>query len=165
MIHHISITAENPQRVAAVLAELWNGHAYPFPMYPNSYIAFAGDGYGTAIEVYPLGSELVPGRTDLPDLQANHAPTPFTATHAAVSVPLDQQQIERIAVREGWQTLLGNRGPFFQVVEFWVENRVLLELLTPEMTQQYKEFSTPQNWEQLVLVGMLPSVEPGVEVR
>jgi hypothetical protein len=84
--------------------------------------------------------------------------TQFTATHAAVSVPLDQQQIEQIAVREGWQTLLGNRGPFFQVVEFWVENRVLLELLTPKMAEQYKDFSTPQNWEQLVLAAPLPSV-------
>ena len=158
MIHHISIAAENPQRVAAVLAELWHGRAYPFPMYPNSYIAFAGDGYGTAIEVYPLGSELVPGRTDLPDLQANHAPTQFTATHAAVSVPLEQEQIEQIAAREGWQTLLGDRGPFFQVVEFWVENRVLLELLTPKMAAQYKDFSTPQNWEQIVLAAPLPSV-------
>jgi hypothetical protein len=151
MIHHISITAQNPQRVAMVLAELWQGRAYPFPMYPDSYIAFAGDAHGTAIEVYPLGTELVPGCIDLPALKTSQISTQFTGTHAAVSVPLNQQQIEQIAVREGWQTLLGNRGPFFQVVEFWLENRVLLELLTPEMAEQYKNFSTPQNWEQLVL--------------
>ncbi|MBD1842639.1 hypothetical protein H6F89_04280 [Cyanobacteria bacterium FACHB-63] len=155
MIHHISIAAEHPQHVAEVLAELWQGRAYPFPMYPDSYIAFAGDDYGTAIEVYPLGSELIPGRTDLPDLQADQTSARFSATHAAVSVPLNQQQIEQIAAREGWQTLLGNRGPFFQVVELWVENRVLLELLTPEMAEQYKAFSTPANWEQLVLTAPL----------
>lgn len=151
MIHHLSIAAANPKRVADVLAELWQGKAYPFPMYPDSYIAFAGDDYGTAIEVYPLGSELVPGRADLPDLQADRASASFTATHVAISVPLNPSQIEQIAAREGWQTVRGNRGPFFQVVEFWVENRVLLELLTPEMAQQYIAFSTPANWENLVL--------------
>ncbi len=151
MIHHLSIAAANPKHVADVLAELWQGKAYPFPMYPDSYIAFAGDDYGTAIEVYPLGSELVPGCSDLPDLQAEHSLAQFTATHVAISVPLSPEQIEQIASREGWQTLRGNRGPFFQVVEFWVENRVLLELLPPEMAQQYTAFSTPDNWEQLVL--------------
>ncbi|WP_448570155.1 hypothetical protein [Trichothermofontia sp.] len=151
MIHHLSIAAANPKHVADVLAELWQGKAYPFPMYPDSYIAFAGDDYGTAIEVYPLGSELVPGRPDLPALQAENSSAQFTATHVAISVPLNPEQIEQIAAREGWQTLRGNRGPFFQVVEFWVENRVLLELLPPEMAQQYTAFSTPANWEQLVL--------------
>lgn len=118
MIHHLLIAAENPQRVAAVLAELWNGRAYPFPMYPNSYIAFSGDDDGTAIEVYSLGSELVPGRADLPDLQENRTSAQFTATHAAVSVPLEQAQIEQIAAREGWQTVLGSRGRFFRWLSF-----------------------------------------------
>jgi hypothetical protein len=151
MIHHLSITARQPQRVAQVLAELWRGQAYPFPMYPGSFIAFGGDGHGTAIEVYPLGTELVPGHSDLPHLKPDQAVSPYTATHAAVSVPLEQPEIERIAAREGWQSLLGQRGPFFQVVELWVENRVLLELLTPEMKRQYQAFSTPENWRQLVL--------------
>lgn len=154
MLHHISIAAEHPQQVADVLAELWQGRALPFPMYPNSYIAFANDPHGTAIEVYPLDTQLVPGRPDLPDLQVAIAPSPFTATHAAISVPLTQDQIEAIATREGWLVQVGDRGPFFQVVEVWVENRVLLELLTPEMAERYRAFTTPQNWEQLVLTGM-----------
>ncbi|RUR87004.1 hypothetical protein ACF3DV_10160 [Chlorogloeopsis fritschii PCC 9212] len=151
MLHHISIAVENPQHVAEVLAELWGGCAYPFPIYPNSYIAFAGDAHGTAIEVYPIGSELMPGRPDLPDLQLNQSGSKFSATHAAISVPLNQQQIEQIAQREGWQAQLGDRGPFFQVVELWVENSILLELLTPEMAARYVAFSTPENWEKLVL--------------
>ncbi|MBF2073020.1 MAG: hypothetical protein IGS50_04550 [Synechococcales cyanobacterium C42_A2020_086] len=150
MIHHLSIAAENPRHVAHVLAELWQGRAYPFPVYGNSYIAFAADEQGTAIEVYPLGSELVPGGANAPTLQT-HASSWFTATHAAISVPLNQAQIEQIATREGWQTLLAHRGPWLQVVELWVENRLLLELLTPEMTEQYTAFMTPENWETVVL--------------
>jgi hypothetical protein len=153
MLHHISIAAANPQHVAAVLAELWQGRAYPFPMYPNAYIAFASDAHGTAIEVYPLGHELQPGDPNLPDLQPQADTHRFTATHVAMSVPLNQAQIEVIAQQEGWQTHVGDRGPFFQVVELWVENAVLLELLTPEMAARYEAFSTPENWENLVLAG------------
>ncbi|WP_416665868.1 hypothetical protein [Egbenema bharatensis] len=151
MLHHMSIAAENPKQVAEVLAELWQSQALPFPFYPNSYIAFAGDDHGTVIEVYPLGYEIVPGNPELPDLKSGQAVTRYTATHAAISVPLELEQIQQIAAREGWQCFVGDRGPFFQVVEFWVENTVLLELLTPRMAAQYTAFSTPQNWEQLVL--------------
>ena len=31
MLFHISIDADDPRRVAEVLAELWGGRAFPFP--------------------------------------------------------------------------------------------------------------------------------------
>jgi hypothetical protein len=65
----------------------------------------------------------------------------FTATHAAVSVPISQTDIEQIGVREGWRVVRCNRDGFFDVIEFWVENNLLLELLTPEMTAQYLAFT------------------------
>ncbi|MBF2006601.1 MAG: hypothetical protein IGS49_14320 [Chlorogloeopsis fritschii C42_A2020_084] len=37
------------------------------------------------------------------------------------------------------------------LAELWVENTILLELLTPEMAARYVAFSTPENWEKLVL--------------
>jgi len=49
MINHISISAHNPERVANVLAELWNGYTFPFPACPNSFIALADDGRGTMV--------------------------------------------------------------------------------------------------------------------
>ena len=32
MIFHISISADDPKRTATMLAELWRGEAFPFPM-------------------------------------------------------------------------------------------------------------------------------------
>ena len=64
MIHHISISAINPQRVAQALAKVMKGQIAPFPPHPGSYFVFPGDEHGTAIEVYPLGSEIVPGAAD-----------------------------------------------------------------------------------------------------
>ena len=153
MLHHFSVAAENPQRVAKVFADLWNGASYPFPIYPNSYVAFAGDDRGTMIEVYPLGSELHPGHPELPEMDVNPAASKYSATHVALSVPVDQSEIERIAAREGWFAQRCDRGPFFTVMEFWVENRFLVELLTPEMSKRYVDFATKENWESMILAG------------
>ncbi|MCP6761058.1 MAG: hypothetical protein NHB32_20450 [Fischerella sp. CENA71] len=139
MIHHISVSAKNPQHVAQVLAKVLKGQAAPFPPNPGSYIVFPGDEYGTAVEVYPLGSEILPGTS--PDEQCqfvnNENPSTFTATHAAISVPVTQEEIEQVGMSEGWRVVRCNRDSLFDVMEFWVENRLMIELLTPEMAAQY----------------------------
>ena len=144
MIHHISIPAENPLHVAEVLAELFNGFSAPFPSHPDSYVAFAGDEYGTLIEVYPFGTEMIPGENDKPIQYQENTFRPFIATHAAISIPLERSQIEQIAQREQWRCLLCSRG-HFDVIEFWLENTVLLELATPELAKQYTAVLTPEN--------------------
>lgn len=68
MIHHVSMSARQPLHVATVLAEILHGQVIPFPPNPNSYVAVSGDDYGTMIEVYPDGSEILPGRN--PEEQA-----------------------------------------------------------------------------------------------
>ena len=165
-ILHLSIPARHPRRVADVLGELWNGRSFPFPPSPDSYVVFAGDeGQGTCIEVYPLGTELIPGTKDEPvQVHRTRTPSQFCEVHAAISVLLSWEQIEAIAQREQWRAVKCDRGapPFaqaspkekdnrgsgcYQLVEFWVENRFLLELFTPQMSAQYRAFMTPQNWE------------------
>ena len=144
MIHHISIPAQNPLHVAKVLAELFQGYSAPFPSHPGSHVAFAADEYGSLIEVYPLGTEMIPGEENQPiQYQNQNSVNPFTATHAAISIPLDQSQIEAIAERENWRCLRCSRG-YFDVIEFWVENTVLLELATPELAQQYITALAPE---------------------
>jgi hypothetical protein len=148
MIHHISISANNPQHVAEVLAKIWNGNAAPFPPHPGSYMALSYDEYGTMIEVHPLETELIPG-TDGQEtrFQENKSPSQYSAVHAAISVPISQEQIEQIAAEEGWRVLRCHRSQF-DVMEFWIENRLMLELLTPEMASQYLSFAQRRNLEQ-----------------
>ena len=145
MIHHISIPAKNPAHVASVIAELFDSkYCAPFPSHEGSYVALAADEYGTVIEVYPLGTEMIPGEDDKPiqfQHQNNHSQ--FIATHAAMSIPLNQSQIESIADREKWRCVRCSRGSF-KVIEFWVENAVLLELATPELAEQYTSAFTPE---------------------
>ena len=149
MIHHISIAAQNPLRVASVLAEICHGKVFNFPN-PGSYAVFAFDEYGTGIEVFPLGTVCVPGSDTEPSkvIQTSSSPD-FVATHAAISVPASQQQIEQIGRREGWQVALCDRGAF-KVIEFWVENWLMLEFLPPELATGYLQSIQPQIVEQVL---------------
>jgi len=145
MIHHLSLPAKDPVRVAKVIAELFDSNYYaPFPSHPGSYVAFAGDEYGTLIEVYPQGTEMIPGKESEAIKYRENNSSPFTATHAAISIPLNQSQIESIAAREEWRCVRCSRG-YFDVIEFWLENTVLLELATPELAQQYTAVLEPKN--------------------
>ncbi len=150
MIFHLSIAVDNPKHVASILAEILKGDLIDFSPCPGGYMTFAFDQYGTAIEVYPKGTELKPG-TDQEQLQfkQNGSRSKFTATHAAISVPLNQQEIEKIGQREGWRVVHCSREGYFDVMEFWIENTVMLELLTPEMAQQYQQVMEPKNLTEL----------------
>lgn len=149
MIHHLSITAHNPQQVACVLAELFQGESFPFPAssFPESYVAVAFDSYGTVVDVHPFSTELIPGSgNDGFRPQQNPDSSTYTATHAAISVPVSEEQIGVIAAREGWR--MKRRSGFFDVIEVWLENRVLIELLPPELASNYLAFMKPQSLKQ-----------------
>jgi hypothetical protein len=143
MLHHISIAVNQPLNVAKVLAEVSEGRVFPFPPHPGSYIVITGDKYGTAIEVLPSDTVLVPGESEV-QFQENTSSSEFIAVHAAISVPSSQEEIEQIARREGWRVLYGDRGSF-QVIEFWVENKLLLEFLPPAFVPRYLEFMQLDN--------------------
>lgn len=147
MIHHISITANNPLHVSQVLAELLQGQSVPFPGYPESYVALALDAQGTMIEVHPLGTALFPGdkADEATQLRINPTSSRYTANHTAISVPVSAAQIQQIAEREGWRTVHCHRGDYFDVIEFWVENQLLIELLPPEIVGQYLAFMEPRS--------------------
>ena len=145
MIHHYSIPVQDTQNVSKVLADLFSGTITPFGPYPNSYIVWFGDEYGTAIELYPAGTEMYP---DLGEDQANFRHNPsyskFCATHAAISVNRSREEIFKVAETRGWRALELPRGGF-NVIEFWMENRVMIELLTPDMAEDYLSVTAPFN--------------------
>jgi hypothetical protein len=59
-------------------------------------------------------------------------------THATVSVDRTKTEALALAKRGGWRPVELSRGSF-RVIEFWIENHVMLELATPEMAQEYLE--------------------------
>lgn len=142
MLFHLSIDARDPQRVARVIAELFGkGRAVPFPpVAKGSWVALALDERNTTVEVYPRGTVLqpVPGDADGVGLPDPARGADFgVATHFAMATPLTQEQVLAIAEREGWEAKYRKRGGAFGVIELWVEGWRMIEVLTPEMQQEY----------------------------
>ena len=152
MIFHISIAADDPKRTATMIAELWRGEAFPFPMVAKgSWVAHAGDDGRSTVEVYPRDMALYPTERageERYELVSRNGPF-----HAAIATPLSIAEVEEIGRRYGCHTSLCHRGPLFRVIEFWVDNCLMLEMLTPEMQQEYQDNVTIPNWR-----AMLPQV-------
>jgi hypothetical protein len=148
MIFHLSMPARRPERVAQVVAELWHGTALPFPPVEGSWMAMAGDDRSSAIEFYPDGVALFPaeGDRDAEGRRVQEDPAGHHAAHAAIATPLDEGEVHAIARREGWTAKTLNRGGLFRVIELWVEERTMLEVLTAEMQAEYLSTMTPASW-------------------
>lgn len=159
MINHISIAVDNPEKVANVLAELWNGFVVPFPPCPGSFMVFANDGRGSAVEITPADTILMPGEglpqeenfdtnTPTEEFEAKFVKSDFvprySPTHLNINTQLSEAEVKEIAKREGWRTLTCNRDRgLFQLIELWIEDRFMLEVMTPEQTRRYVEIADP----------------------
>ena len=148
---HLSINAAEPERVARFLANILGGAALPFPPFPDSWIAFAAQDDGTAIEVYPLSHRLTIG-TETIACEASHPDEGATFAHVAIASPLDCSAILSLGAAEGWVTRICNRGPF-QCVEIWLEDRLLVEVLDPAMQRDYAKGRTARNWRAMFGLG------------
>jgi hypothetical protein len=166
MINHISIAVHNPKHVAEVIAELWNGMVVPFPPAPDSFMVFANDGRGSAVEITPIDIVLEPGKGLPPEdifdvetrteeyeakfVRTDNVPQ-YVPTHLNINTHLSIEEIKEIGRREGWRTLVCNRGEgLFQLVEMWIEDRFMLEVMTPEQTERYIEITQPEFFAEML---------------
>lgn len=151
MIFHVSIEADDPRRVAHALAEIWGGAAFPFPaVAEGSWAALADDRHGSMIEIYPRGTVLREGDDAEGAYGERAEPRRFTSTHIAMGSPLDADAIAAIARREGWTAKYCRRANRFGLIELWVEGCLMVEVLTPEMQQEYLETVTVSNWQRML---------------
>ncbi len=151
MIHHISIDAQDPLRVASVLAEIWQGKVYDF-LVPGSALVIPFDSDGTHIVVFKRGDVWAPGENAESAKVLSTAPRHFVSSHVAMSVPTDPQQIEKIGRREGWHVLIRNKGATvpFSAIELWVENRLLFEFFPPTFLSEYLQTMRPDVIERMM---------------
>ncbi|WP_152184871.1 hypothetical protein, partial [Sulfurimonas indica] len=113
MIHHYSIAVANTKEVAGVLNEIFQGHVTKFRPRENSYMVWFDDAYGSAIELYPLKTEMLPGENEqAAQFVSNEEASGYSATHAAISVALDKKSIFQLARSLGWRAVELPRGHF-----------------------------------------------------
>jgi hypothetical protein len=139
VIFHVSIEAEEPERVAKAIAELWQGSAQPLdPLVQGSWIAFCGDNALHAVEVFPQGTDITEAGYEgwVGPLRSGLRPT---ASHVALGTKLTKEAVTAVAEREGWHSKQIRRGDYFSVIEVWVNKYLVIEWLTPQMSKEYDD--------------------------
>jgi hypothetical protein len=158
MIAHLSIPAQDPRRVGAVIAKLIDGVLLPFPVVEGAVIAVARDGSGLGIEVWPDTVTQYPGvGTPVPgesthgpstnpwdfQLDYNSQPPRTNAVHVAVTTRFSEEEVLELGRAEGWRCIASDRGGIFKVIELWLEDRFMLEVVTEEELPRYRAGAQP----------------------
>src|ERR1044071_9869885 len=137
MIHQQVLAARYPKPAAEELAAITAAKAAFFRRNAGSFFALQLDGHGSGVEVYPAGTELQPaGEEGGSFVRKPQEGRGFGATHFALSVATDAGKVKQIAERAGWHCVTCNRGPF-HVIEVWVENDTMVEVLPPDFAAEY----------------------------
>lgn len=143
MLLDASIPARHPAAVAGFIAELWGTEAVPLPPVPGRFVALAADGTGAGLEVLPVG--LGRERTWHGTATGPVSGTGTAGTRLAVGTALDEAEVHLAAGMRGWQSrraLRSANGRDWRVIEVWVEERLLVEVLTPEMQAEFRAART-----------------------
>jgi len=159
MIIHTSIPADDPERVARVIAEIWRGEYFPF-LFPRTFLVMAGDDRGSTIDVAPRGKEIIPEETSMA-FRINESPSPYSEVHLNIATPLNVEEALAIAKREGWTARVCDRGGVFNVIEFWLENKFMLELMTEAESERYRSSVTPARVRAMTGRGPSPGPKGG----
>ncbi len=173
MIAHVSIPSADPRSTALLFAALIEGQAFAFPVVPDAWIAVAGDGSGLAVEVYPDGMAHHAGRGDPDPLLAPEGPAAMpwedqifpegiqlrpTAFHLAMTTKLDDRQVFDLAESAGIRAVRCERGGVFGLIELWIDNMILVEVLTDEDASRYRDFMNPAGCAAMFGPGTVPEL-------
>ncbi len=141
-IHHVSMPAQDPAKVARVLAELLAARVVSIPHPKGTLLVYAGDSDGTAIEIWPANlrfdaavHDLAPSDLPFPEAWPHHC---FVTSDAC-----DTRTILAVFAREGWRAEHVHNGPpgrGFSLVRGWIENQTAIELGGSDMRAEYEGF-------------------------
>lgn len=141
-IHHFTVPAREPERVARVLAEVLGARVIPIPHPRGTLLVYAGDADGTAIEVWPAATR---GGVGDHELEQRDLPLPEAWPHHSyiTAEDCDPDAIVAAFAREGWRAEKVHNGPphaGFGLVRGWIENQTGIEIGGRAMREQYERF-------------------------
>ena len=149
MIAHVSMPADDCGVVARVLADMLGGGALPFPPGgPDAWNCWsrAND---FQIVVTPRGHVMVPGPEEQAWVaRARRHGDEACESHFAMAVERTAAEIVAMAQAARWRARVCRRGNLFDVVEVWVENAYLVEVLDPSQMADYRRTMTIDNWKR-----------------
>lgn len=141
-IHHFTVPAHDPAKVAACLAEMLGARVVPLPHPTGTLLVYSGDEDGSAIEVWPAGLR---GKVGDRELVLGDEPLPTAWPHHAyiTSEKCDVQKVLSVFAREGWHAEQVQNGPpqhGFSLVRGWIENHTGIEIGGQDMRAEYERF-------------------------
>ena len=129
MILHLSIPADDPKRVAEVLAEITDGEVTPFPALKGGYFVHTNKERDMALEVWPKKVVLVPDEDQSCCHYQKQQISQYSPVHFAFAIQTDVERLRAIAEREGWAFYKRKTGRRDNLYEFWVENNFMIEFI------------------------------------
>lgn len=140
MILHASVTTDRPQHAAKTVARILGGEALPYPDFgEKDWLAMAGDEHGTLIEFLERGKEFHYVENGTVAHRCGSA-TRESGFHLLVESPHSAEEIFAIAEDAGCRAHLARHGPL-EVIEFWIDGCLLLEVATGEMAAAYRSLA------------------------
>jgi hypothetical protein len=149
MIAHVSMPADDCQHVADVLGKMLGGGALRFPPGgPNAWNCWSRQN-DFQIVVTPRGQVMVEGPEEPIWVSRERSPDERACeSHFAMGVERSAAEIVAMAQAAGWHARICNRGGMFDLVEVWVENAYLVEVLDPQQLADYRRSMTTENWKK-----------------
>jgi hypothetical protein len=125
------------------------GEAFPFPEFgEDAWIAMSGDDHGTLVEFLKRGTEFhyVRGGTVA---HRQGEMTRESGCHILIETPHDEARVLAIAGEQGCHAHRASHGPV-ELVEFWIEDCLLIEVATPRTAAAYRMIATIANVRGMV---------------
>jgi hypothetical protein len=137
MILHASVVADRPKETAQVLATLLGGVALPLGPGEGTWTAIGPDPIGNLISVLARGSEFHRVTGGHPDTRSG-APARHSGFHLLIETRLTEQEVLELAREHACHAQRAAHGAF-EVIEFWIDDCLLIELVTPELGLIYRQ--------------------------
>jgi hypothetical protein len=137
MILHASVVADTPRHAAETLARLLGGIALPVGPGEGTWTAIGPDPVGNLISVLQRGSEFHRAQADHV-LTKIGDPVRHSGFHLLIETPMSEADVYELAEARGCQAHRTTHGAF-EVIEFWMDDCLLIEVVTPEMGLAYRE--------------------------
>jgi hypothetical protein len=136
MILHASVVADEPRATAETLAKLLGGIALPVGPGDGTWSAIGPDPVGNLISVLARGSEFHRAGDHVETRLGT--PVRHSAYHLLIDTALSEAEVFELADYRGCHALRAKHGAF-DVIEFWLDDCLLVEVATPELGRAYRE--------------------------
>jgi hypothetical protein len=136
MILHASVVADEPKATAETLAKLLGGIALSVGPGEGTWSAIGPEPIGNLISVLARGSEF--HRSGGHVATRRGEPVRHSAFHMLIETPLSEREVLELAKERECHAHRAKHGAF-DVIEFWIDDCLLIEVATPELGQAYRE--------------------------